>query len=104
MTHNGSMLGLWIVRDRDGQTLLARVQGEDYVLAFGSAVRASKARESLGAEGTPFLIVAANVRDIVESARGAGALGFIVDYDAERACFASAHSLPVTTAPAAAAR
>jgi hypothetical protein len=104
MTHNGSMLGLWIVRDRDGQTLLARVQGEYYVLAFGSAIKASRARESLGAEGLPFLIVAANLRDIVESARSAGALGFIVDYDADRALFASAHSLPATPAAAVAAR
>lgn len=102
MAHNGSMLGLWIVRDRAGQTLLAKVHDEVYVLAFGSAVKATRAREVLGAEGSAFLIVAANVRDIVDEARSAGARGFIVDYDADLATFASAHSLPNTAATASA--
>jgi hypothetical protein len=102
MAHNGSMLGLWIVRDRAGQTLLAKVHDEVYVLAFGSAVKATRARETLGADGAPFLIVAANVRDIVDEARSAGARGFIVDYDAERATFTSAHPLPTASAMSAA--
>lgn len=96
MAQNGSMLGLWIVRDGAGQTLLAKVQLEVYVLAFRSAVKASRARDSFGAEGAPFLIVTANERDIVDEARLAGARGFIVDYDAALAMFSSAHPLPPT--------
>jgi hypothetical protein len=98
MAHNGSMLGLWIVRERRGQTLLAKVHDEVYVLAFGSAVKATRAREALGTDGSPFLIVAANVRDIVDELRAAGARGFIVDYDAEHASFTSAHPLPSPSA------
>src|SRR5207253_4528537 len=75
MRHNGTMLGMWIVRDGTGQTLLAKVQGEVYVLAFGSAVRAIRAKELLGAEGAPFLIVAANVAGVVREARADGARG-----------------------------
>jgi hypothetical protein len=103
MAHNGSMLGLWVVRDRAGQMLLAKVRDELYVLAFSSAVKAAHARESLGTEGAPFLIVAANVRALVREARGDGARGFIVDYDVERAVFASAHPLPSPNALAAVA-
>ncbi|MCU1282576.1 MAG: hypothetical protein JWM53_6122 [bacterium] len=105
MAHNGTMLGLWTVRDRSGQTLLAKVQGEVYVLAFGAAVKANRARDAFGAEGSPFLMVAANLREVVEEARAAGACGFIVDYDPELAAFASAHPLPTAASmPAAAAR
>jgi len=98
MRHNGTMLGLWIVRDATGQTLLARVQGDVYVLAFGSAVRAMRARELLAAEGAPFLIVAANVAGVVREARADGARGFIIDYDPEAAVFKSAHGLPAQEA------
>jgi hypothetical protein len=94
MRHNGTMLGLWIVRDAAGQALLARVQGDVYVLAFSSAVRAIRAKELLGAEGSPFLIVAPNLAAVVRDARADGARGFIVDYDPEAAVFKSAHSLP----------
>jgi hypothetical protein len=107
MAHNGSMLGLWIVRDREGQALLAKVQGDVYVLAFGSAVKATSARESFGAEGSPFLLVAANLRGVLDEVSRAGACGFIVDYDVEGARFTSAHPLPAaaaSTTPAAAAR
>ena len=104
MRHNGTMLGLWIVRDSAGQALLARVQGDVYVLAFGSAVRAMRARELLGAEGSPFLIVAANVAAVVRDARADGARGFIVDYDAEEAVFKSAHGLPPTEGSAVQSR
>ncbi|MGZ3408612.1 MAG: hypothetical protein ACXVAN_19310 [Polyangia bacterium] len=105
MAHIGSMLGLWIVRDAAGQALLAKVQHEVYVLAFGSAIKASRARDAFGAAGSPFLIVAANLRDVVDEARLAGARGFIVDYDVALSRFASAHPLPAPPAiPAAAAR
>jgi hypothetical protein len=105
MAHNGSMIGLWIVRDSAGHALFAKVHDELYVLAFTSSHRATSARAAFQAEGAPFLIVAANVRDVVERARAAGALGFIVDYDVEGARFASAHPLPsATTSPTAALR
>lgn len=104
MAHSGSMLGLWIVRDRAGEALLAKVHGDIYVLAFGSNVKAARARDMLGAEGAPFLIVAANVRGVVRSARAAGARGFIVDYDPERAVFASAHPMPDAESLSAAVR
>jgi hypothetical protein len=96
MAHDGSMLGLWIVRDPAGQTLLAKVQHEVYVLAFRSAVKAMRARDAFGADGAPFLIVAANQRGVVEDARMAGARGFIVDYDVALSMFSSAHLLPPT--------
>lgn len=101
MTHNGSMLGLWIVRDRAGEALLARVHDELYVLTFSSATRATRAGELLGVDGSPFLIVAANVQRVVAATQAAGARGFIVDYDPERAVFSSAHTLPVDPAPTA---
>jgi len=105
MAHNGSMLGLWIVRDGAGDALFARVQNEMYVLAFSSAVRAMRACAAFGAEGQPFLIVAANVRDVVERARMADARGFIIDYDVALARFTSAHPLPsATQSPTAAVR
>jgi hypothetical protein len=95
MKHSESMLGLWIVRgDGAADALLARVQGELYVLAFSSALRASRCREALGTNGRPFYIVAANLRDVVQEARGAGAVGFIVDYDPAQATFGAAHPLP----------
>jgi hypothetical protein len=97
------MLGLWIVRDLAGDALLARVHGELYVLAFSSAVRASRARELFGVDGSPFLTVAANLRGVVTASQAAGARGVIVDYDHERAVFSSAHQLPVDVATTAVA-
>lgn len=95
MTQTESMLGMWIVRgDGAGDALLARVQEELYVLAFSSAIRASRCRDALGAEGRPFFIVAANVREVVAQQREAGARGFILDYDPARAAFSAAHALP----------
>lgn len=105
MAHNGSMVGLWIVRDSAGQPLYAKVHEELYVLAFTSSHRAASARAAFNADGVPFLIVAANVRDLVERVRADGARGFIVDYDVEGARFSSAHPLPpAITAPTAAVR
>jgi hypothetical protein len=104
MVHNESMLGLWIVRDASAQALLAKVEDELYVLAFTSAPRATRVRSVFGAEGSPFLIVAANARDVIAEARNAGARGFIVDYDADRASFSSAHPLPAADVLVAAAR
>jgi hypothetical protein len=105
MAHNGSMLNLWIVRDGAGDALLAKVQNEVYLLAFTSAVKAMRMSAAFAAAGSPFLIVAANVRDVAERARAADARGFIIDYDVELARFTSAHPLPsAVTSPTAAAR
>ncbi|HWE29715.1 MAG TPA: hypothetical protein VHB97_17015, partial [Polyangia bacterium] len=91
--------------DAAGDALLAKVQDELYVLAFSSASRATRARAAFATDGAPFLIVAANVRDVLDRTRAADARGFIVDYDVELARFASAHPLPsVAHSPTAAAR
>ncbi|HEX8952950.1 MAG TPA: hypothetical protein VF945_13935 [Polyangia bacterium] len=102
MAHNGSMLGLWIVRDGAGQALLAKVQHEIYVLAFSSAARAMRAREAFAATGSPFLIVAANLHDVLTRAHTDGARAFILDYDPTLARFSTAHALP--NPPSTAAR
>jgi hypothetical protein len=100
MTNKGTLLGLWIVRNNSNlqsdSTLLARVQDELYILAFSSAVRASACRDAFGAEGQPFLLVSRNLEQVVREARAAGARGFILDYDAARATFTSAHLLPAS--------
>jgi hypothetical protein len=96
VAHNGSLLGLWLVKSRDrDEPLLARVHEELFVLAFSSAPRAHACSTAFGAEGAPFYVCSANVESVVRVARAAGVRGFIVDYDAERARFASAHPLPV---------
>ena len=87
MKHNGSMLGLWIVRTNDtvssDDMLLASVHDELYILAFTNAPRAQACTRALGAEGRAFYVLAANVEQVVRAGRSAGAHGFIVDYDAE---------------------
>jgi hypothetical protein len=98
MRQPGSLIGLWIVRTigtpPSQDTLLACVQKELYVLAFSSAIRAGECLSALGAEGSPFYVCHANVDRVVRQARDSGARGFIVDYDASRARFSSAHPLP----------
>jgi hypothetical protein len=96
MRHNGSMLGLWIIRTDDprAESLLGKVQSDLYLFAFTSAVRANHCMSQLGARGAPFYICGANVDSIVRDARASGVRGFIIDYDPSRACFVSAHSLP----------
>ncbi|HZS40528.1 MAG TPA: hypothetical protein VFF06_27035 [Polyangia bacterium] len=101
MKHNGTLKGLWIVRISDAGAgarevgaMLARVEAELYVLAFSSAVRAGECMRALGAAGTPFYVCAANLEVVLGEARQSGARGFIVDYDARAASFASAHPLP----------
>ncbi len=98
--HNGSMLGLWIIRTSEprAETLLGKVQSDLYLFAFTSAVRAHACMSQLGAAGAPFYVCGANVEAIVRDARASGVRGFIVDYDAARACFVSAHALPSTSA------
>jgi hypothetical protein len=98
MNNKGSLLGLWIVRNNgttpSDNTLLARVQDELYILAFSSAGRAAACRDAFGAEGQPFLLVQRNLDEVVRNARTVGARGFILDYDAARLSFTSAHLLP----------
>jgi hypothetical protein len=102
MRHNGSMLGLWIIRttEKHAETLLGKVQSDLYLFAFTSAVRASSCMTQLGAAGAPFYVCGANVEAIVHDARSSGVRGFIVDYDPSRACFVSAHPLPSEAAAA----
>jgi hypothetical protein len=96
MRHKGTLLGLFIVRTAQPrpETLLGRVQGELYLLAFTNAPLALACMSTLGASGAPFYVCSANLDALVREARSSGVRGFIVDYDAERAAFASAHALP----------
>lgn len=96
------MLGLFIVRTANphAETLLGRVDGELYLLAFSNAPLALACMSTLGASGAPFYVCSANVESLVREARSSGVRGFIVDYDAERAAFASAHALPTTVTTA----
>jgi hypothetical protein len=98
-----NLLNLWIVRTTEphAETLLGKVQSDLYLLAFTSAVRAAACMAALSATGSPFYVCGANVDGIVQDARASGVRGFIIDYDPARACFVSAHPLPV---PASAAR
>jgi hypothetical protein len=97
MRRDGTLNGLWIVRTTDtgsSGALLARVQEELYVLAFTNAPRASAACLALGAEGKAFYVCSANLELVSRELQDAGARGFIVDYDAGRTSFTSAHALP----------
>jgi hypothetical protein len=104
MRYDGTLNGLWIVRTGDtpvsSTPLLARVQDELFVLAFTNAPRAASCCEALSAGGRPFYVCGANIADVEDELRAVGARGFIVDYDAGRASFTSAHSLPVETSRA----
>src|SRR5258705_13966639 len=95
-----SLVGLWIIRTAGARpgTLLGKGQGDLYLFAFSSAVRAHACMSRLGAEGAPFYVCGANVDAIVRDARASGVRGFIVDYDAARACFVAAHPLPAAAA------
>ena len=98
MRHDGSLNGLWIVRTGDtpraSTPLLARVQDEVFVLAFTNAPKAASCCEALSTVGRPFYVCTANIAGVEEELRAVGARGFIVDYDAGRTSFTSAHSLP----------
>lgn len=97
MTNQGTLKGLWVLRAGEAAeagALLARVQDDLYVLAFTNAPRATSCARVLGAEARPFYVVDANLGSVVREARDAGARAYIVDYDAERATFASAYPLP----------
>jgi hypothetical protein len=97
---HASLVGLWIIRTSGArpETLLGKVQSDLYLFAFSSAVRANACMTQLGTEGAPFYVCGANVDAIVRDARASGVRGFIVDYDAARACFTAAHPLPPVAA------
>ena len=90
------MLGLFIVRTAEPhpETLLGRVEGELYLLAFSNAPRAAACMNALGASGAPFYVCGANLEGLLREVRASGVRGFIVDYDAARNSFTSAHGLP----------
>lgn len=98
MIYDGTLNGLWIVRNGDtppgAEPLLARVKDELFALAFTNANKAGRCSSELGALGRPFYVCSANIGSVVSELRAAGARGFIVDYDAGRASFTSAHPLP----------
>ncbi len=104
MRNDGTLNGLWIVRTGETPTsstpLLARVDNELFVLAFTNAIKAGRCSDDLGAVGRPFYVCSANITGVVRELREAGARGFIVDYDAGRASFSSAHALPAVEAVA----
>src|SRR5262249_24395813 len=94
----GSLIGLFLLRTDghapDGGPLLARIEGQLYAMAFSDAPRARQAQEQLGAPGaTMFYVCAANLAQVIGELRAAGACGFIVDYDAQRATFAHAAAI-----------
>ena len=97
-----SLMGLWIIRTSEprAETLLGKVQSDLYLFAFTSAVRANACMTQLGAAGAAFYVCGANLDTIVRDARASGVRGFIVDYDAARTCFVSAHPLPAAAAAA----
>jgi len=96
MKNDGTLIGLWVVKTDDSEgPMLARVHDELYALAFTTAPRATACMQALGAEGgKPFYVLGVNVDRVVRDLREAGARGFIIDYDHERALFSSAHALP----------
>lgn len=98
MVRDGTLNGLWIVRNNDTaeaqSTVLARVQNQLFALPFTDAPRALACARALGADGAPFYVCRANIDGILRELRSSGAYGFIVDYDANRATFRTAHALP----------
>src|SRR5581483_9899068 len=98
MVRDGTLNGLWIVRTNDTPevqaTVLARVQNQLFALAFTDAPRALACARALGTSGAPFYVCRANIDGVLSELRSSGAFGFIVDYDASRATFRTAHALP----------
>ena len=98
MVRDGTLNGLWIVRTSDTpqvhSTMLARVQNQLFALAFTNALRALACARALGTAGAPFYVCRANIDGVLGELRRSGAYGFIVDYDAARATFRTAHALP----------
>lgn len=96
---HSSLLGLFILRDGgaapDGGPVLARIEGELYLLVFSDRPRALAARESLGVPAAaPFYVCAANREELVRELNSLGTRGFIADYDPGSATFSGAGNIP----------
>jgi hypothetical protein len=94
-----SLLGLFVLRTAgappDGGAVLARIEGELYLLTFSDRPRALAARDHLRVDGaTPFYVCAANRDELVRELAAAGARGFITDYDPASCTFSGAGALP----------
>jgi hypothetical protein len=96
---HSSLLGLFILRHDaappDGGPVLARIEGELYLLVFSDRPRALAARDRLGVpSAAPFYVCAANRDELVRELLDAGARGFIADYDPGSATFSGAGAFP----------
>ena len=92
------MLGMFMLRTAagvdDAGPVMARIDGELYVMMFSNAARANGARASLGMDhASPFYICEANRADVIRELQVAGARGFIVDYDTQSASYTTAGAL-----------
>jgi len=88
-------VGLFILRRGgvapDGGPLLARIEGELYLLVFSDRARADAARAVLGLpEAAPFYVCPANRDELLRELRDAGAARFLTDYDPASSTFAAA--------------
>jgi hypothetical protein len=93
-----SLVGLFILRAEgappDGGPVVARIEGELYVMVFSDRPRALAARDKLGLPGAvPFYVCAANRDEVLRELRASGARGFIADYDSASATFTGAGNL-----------
>ena len=93
-----SLLGHFILRTDGaaplGGPVLARIEGELYLLAFSDRPRALAARARLGVpDAAPFYVCLANREELVRELHATGARGFITDYDPGSSTFAAAGSL-----------
>jgi hypothetical protein len=93
------MLGLFLLRSSGsppaGGPVLARIEGELYVLVFSDRDRAIAARQTLGVhDAALFYVCDANCSQVLGELRAAGARGFITDYDPSSATFSGAGALP----------
>ncbi len=97
--NRSSLIGLFILRHEgappEGGPVLARIEGQLYLLAFSDRPRALSARASLGVpSAAPFYVCAANREVLLRELVAAGTRGFIADYDPSSATFAGAGALP----------
>jgi hypothetical protein len=93
-----ALTGLFLLRsDSAGETgpVMARIDGQLYVMVFTNAARATGARDTLGVgDARPFYICDANRAQLLRELAAVGARGFIVDYDAHNATYSAAGEIP----------
>jgi hypothetical protein len=92
-----ALTGLFLLRSEGSETgpVMARIDGQLYVMVFTNAARATGARDKLGVgDARPFYICDANREQLLRELAAAGAHGFIVDYDAHNATYSAAGEIP----------